>query len=685
MANSITKIQDTRKILPAGKYVAPNGSWITNEDPYFQGIVAWTPYSANPNINPGLVTKGEARVWGPGSIVYSPIGNFIGGLNVSKTPFIGFIFTVEMAAGQVGKVGLDDNGSYCLEFTESGRYVAILDVGVAATNITIGLKTAPNVSVPMVIKEFGMFDPAAYSYEDLLTDPVSKLVVTNNNNIQNLPIPPARLGVSDSIPADPAGTWGSNNTAVYPSASGYLLVTAGAQTYNYASPGTQFNYTAVSKKYKATFKLKAAGIGNVAVIVVGETAFNWYAIVSGCVVTSGPGKVLGTVPGIDSQYIIGNLSQTEETVVEYYFTMSAGSTGRAVFYPSSNPGLSSIANQSLFVSSIEVVDVTENVQLQKLTGVGAYATGDRLENIAWDGKFSTPVAWVCIAPGNPGTWKAVYAYDAINSTKDPFFTSYVGGVWATKDIAAGTGTVEFTSGGLVVDRNTSGYAGVLSVNGACECAVPYELITEEWDVPSGVALTRKGSVDNDRSRSGVGTQDMTLHANTGILKNYGVYGTNVTGNVIKKLLVRPKYPFLTKAPSRFTALPTQLGLGAPGALPDTWYVDPIYPVTYAANALTFTAIYSSLMQKIVFKPGRTYRARINFTVNTNGSVNRLVLTNDDFSQSYVVASLSDGVGIKDVTFTVPTNLTWAPVKIVLQPTQAAGAGNKIDYIRYYSE
>jgi hypothetical protein len=38
--------------------------------------------------------------------------------------------------------------------------------------------------------------------------------------------------------------------------------------------------------------------------------------------------------------------------------------------------------------------------------VGIWYTGDRLENLAWAGTTVSPHAYVCIAGGIPGTWKA---------------------------------------------------------------------------------------------------------------------------------------------------------------------------------------------------------------------------------------------------------------------------------------
>jgi len=42
-----------------------------------------------------------------------------------------------------------------------------------------------------------------------------------------------------------------------------------------------------------------------------------------------------------------------------------------------------------------------------IPGAGIWYTGDRLENISWNGTTTGAHAIVCIAGGSPGTWKNV--------------------------------------------------------------------------------------------------------------------------------------------------------------------------------------------------------------------------------------------------------------------------------------
>jgi hypothetical protein len=320
---------------------------------------------------------------------------------------------------------------------------------------------------------------------------------------------------------------------------------------------------------------------------------------------------------------------------------------------------------------------------------GSWKQGDRVENTSWDGKFSTAIAWVCTVGGTPGTWSPVYTYDWYNSAPDPYFVSYVGsGKWLI-DISAGTGTASVSNGSVVLASGTSSYSG--AYNNQVKCVVAYELVTVEYVCTAASLLNaiRLGAdiITDTVASVGTGSFDKTLSSLLATPNQLAAY-TKAVGETLTltKLAVRPKYPFLSKAPSSFAALPVMFEYNSQSGVIDVWYSSSSAPVTYLAGVLTFPASNALIWQRLdkPLIPGKTYRIRINMTLNPTGSV-FTVITSDELWSIWNITNISvDGTtGMKELTFTIPSD-GKVHNKIMIQ-ARGATAGQKIDYVRLYLE
>ena len=311
---------------------------------------------------------------------------------------------------------------------------------------------------------------------------------------------------------------------------------------------------------------------------------------------------------------------------------------------------------------------------------GNWRVGDRLESTVWDGKFSSTIAWVCTAAGTPGTWAAVTMYDAWASNKDPYIYSYIGGAWS--QFVEGNATIAINNAILTLAGGSTGRAVAHTFN--IECSVFNELVTFE-----AFCLTRTGGATdfaasgdyaNKVVQSGTGSfsADATLTAATAAKKLEVFQAVNLT-STYSKILIRPKYPFLTKAPASFAALPPSY----PIILPETWYADA--NVTYAASALIFGfgTTTAGIYQRVPYwiPPGRVLRARVNITALDAGAAPSVCYYGSGGSWQF--ATLPASTGMKEITFNVASPYGLITFGIH-QPNGSTGTFS-IDYVRFYIE
>lgn len=308
---------------------------------------------------------------------------------------------------------------------------------------------------------------------------------------------------------------------------------------------------------------------------------------------------------------------------------------------------------------------------------GSWRVGDRLESTVWNGTFSNPIAWVCTAAGTPGTWAEVDMFDAWAASKDPYFYSYIGGVWS--QFVEGNATIAINNAILTLAGGSTGRAVAHTFN--IECSVPNELVTVEAFCVTRTGGTTEfagsGDYANKVAQSGTGafSADATLTNATAAKKLEAFQAANFS-STYSKILIRPKYPFLTKAPSSFAALPAVIPASP---LPDTFYLTAAGP-TYAAGVITL-GNNRGVTEKTnyIIPAGKTLRCRCNITTLLAGAVPAVYVGNIDGTSNIYFFPLVSGIG--EITFTI-----FKDVKSVSFMNHSTASDTfSFDYVRFYSE
>ena len=403
------------------------------------------------------------------------------------------------------------------------------------------------------------------------------------------------------------------------------------------------------------------------------------------VVIKGPGWVekTGTVT---RSYIYG-LSPTEWTEVEFTatFRTNGGSIqllialspiGQAVFVP----------GYFFEINDVRVTDDTGKVLLN-YSGPPNFPLGSRMENVAWNGNFSDPIAWVCTRAGSPGLWSAIRLFDAFNAFKDPYlYGAKVIFPWGAMYGGDGDGSITVGNGQLVSVKGTSSYTEAQSVDEACLCAVAYELITESWNIPVGSFVFRYNYDGNTdlRHGPGVGTADRTLPGTFAVAVTRSVsFLCDVANATARMLMMRPKYPFLTKAPASFTAVPLTPAQTrfVPGPTGNWYQIVGVSIPTYAAGVLTFLGNNYGMIQTLLYPlvKGRTYRIRYNISATNAGASANLYLRNTS-AQAENAFTFDMALGLHEGTF-IPS--LDGDIQVEFLSNGSASFG--INYIRLYAE
>ena len=666
---SIQRIQDTRRIVESA---------LTTQDPYIDKASSW-----NQNAASAIVTQGE--------IYFPPNVGSIAYQNSTSCPWfgtlkkLGFIVTVKMSAGN--KLNIWSYGQPGLIETiyETGRYTGILVPTNTVWSSPLGLDAGLAIGDGVRVTEIFFFDADLYTYEDFLQSPNAILQYEQKNTRPEVSVVYPRLGWADGVPNEiVSGRWLGNQLYYSEEVQQSLWSKGGVSVSINAATAPDGNNTADRITASATGRIYQRNIAGSS----GQKTFSaWVKAVSGTVdfrfkLTDGSGAIYDEV------------AYTANTTWKRYFL-----TGTI---PANGYGV------ELELNSIVGIDVW-GLQLVDGDTPGAYTytttallpagtkpssnplpsempatyavIGDRLENTAWDGKFSTPIAWVCVGPGNPGTWKAVNLFDAKNSSFDPYLYSYIGpGKWSTE----GSITPIISNGSLAFGPFTSGQ--YLQEVGPCPCAVAYELLNLSLVATvsgAGGSIVLRAAQDATNALAlatpgGTASLDITV-ASSAPTPGIIVLLANAVGcsGVITKALIRPKYPFLTGAPSSFAALPSTLANQWILGNNDVWYVV-AGAVTYAAGALSFIVNTSGLIQNVTKYLVKTIRIRINITAINAGSI------------PYVTVSTQSGGEIARYMFTAALGIQE---RVLLTPSNGMNIaiadqttnGFSIDYVRLYSE
>ena len=677
MATTVIKLNDDRKIVaPPTINVGPTGTGVATSDPYFE-----KDYWANSGN--GVITKGEALL--RNGFIYNVNFASQGGLS-SK---VGCIFTVILSPGQ-------SVSAWCTSSTtadtpvirSSGRYLVIFDNPNPQFEWDL-IVVSNSIGEYIKVRELFFFDATTYTYEDFLQSPNAILQYEQKNTRPEVSVVYPRLGWTDVLPTDfNTGNWLGNQ----------LYYSEEAQRANWIQTNINvITNAAISPIGGSTADRIFADVGKVAKLtqknVTGEFAAGVKCFSVWVRQNAAP------VP-----FKIKVLDPSGAVMSEASFMSSTFWNRFSVVGTTINQG-SSVEieltdSTGMFIWGMQQVDgplpgvytKTTTATLPPGTPPFAGATelnlaqtvvGDRLENTAWDGKFATPIAWVCTVGGNPGTWKAVNLFDATNSNIDPYFYSYLGFCYASSSTA--TGSIDISSGICLITQTGAG--GVNCVQDNVKCIVPYELVTVEWNFRSFTGAVTGvevgvGDVSLGSKIAGAGSQDATLPS-TQVNSRIGIGLTQIGSAISSKFLVRPKYPFLAKAPSSFTALPTARAYNANTIpLPGIWYYDPSFPVTYAAGVYTFPAT-SFIYQAVNVKSGQVIRVRDNVTVNAGALGNSIAaLRTIAWTQIGINYDIPDVVGINEATMAMPINAESVAFVVV----QNIGTGPvSINYLRFYAE
>jgi len=681
---SIQRIQDTRRIVGnSTKQIAPDGRGICTLEPYFEKGAAssyWIYFTGI--VPPNAIYEQELVLVSNDNYFYQN-ANLIPGN-------IGFIITIkELSPGKQVVVAARD-----VQIKESmsqpGRYTGVLpNVGISFT-LECAVYSAGIADGLAKITELFFFNADLYTYEDFLQSPNAILQCEQKNTRSEISIIYPRLGWSGIVPTElNTGRWLGN----------LLLYSEQAQQAAWVNAGLTITADAVAAPDGTTTADKLADKGTITQkgistdIPAGDKCFSvWVRSVSGTVtfqinIVDPSGAVMS------QQSYVASTSWTRFQVSGSTINMGYGAqifldnaTGIYVWGMQQVLGTVPGAYTKTTTARLPVGTPPFAGALEQLDVPGSIL-GDRLENTVWDGSFSTPIAWVCVASGSPGTWKAVYLFDAKNSNKDPYLFSYSGSSsWASITSAP---QVTFGNGSLIVVNIP--ITSSVELRGLAECCVVYELCTMETNIPSAsgyfffshIWLAPGGDGNGQRvgiDGTGVISKDFTIASPVTFpkLSFWQFYNQSALGSfVCKKLLVRPKYPLLTKAPSSFAAAPTALtrnNISALTTLTDKWYSESLYP--YAAGVITCVS-NQPLWQKILgLVTGKTYRVRMNVvTFNGDFAIVPCDSTGNGLGSNILFPT---GTGIKELTFVMPAGAYG--VFIITSST-----GSQIDYVRLYSE
>jgi hypothetical protein len=665
-------------------------------DPYFQTPALW-------EINSGSSNGLKSRLQG-GQIVYNNgngVWNNINFINPLRNPVsfvgvvnIGYIITVEGVEKFNGNANLtmgeglppNQDGDRRVCFNKSGRFQ-----GVAKrtnNNNFFSFGAYGPAGTECVVKELFFFNADKYKYTDFL-ESVPK-IITGINSPKYLVTRSAspKYGFSARQLTDLiVGKW-LGNMLLYSEE-----INQNAWTKGGVSVGT--NAGAAPDGTNTAESFNASGSGQFGqtvpdnVSVIGTKTFSiWLKSSSG---TPQADLRLYDNVGLLARAQTVDLSTTEWTRCQ--ITADIPTVGCRV-----EVGLS---GRAILGWGAQLTDgVEEGVYTKTTTAMAPVGTppegatevvisangilGDRLENVAWDGKFTTPIAWVCTQTGFPGTWSSVYLFDLMNSNPDPYFYGkFDAAEWKT-EIGSGTGTITLSPElGAVITCGTS--ASAILVRSGIKCIVPYELVTIEYNCTkvAGSTTIRPGSSPHTPTL-GARAVDLTmLSTSTADLRVGGLTASSEL--TLKELVVKPKYPFFGKTPPSFSAALTP----APGtydlATGQWWNVGTT--VSYAAGNLTFVAANARMIQQFdsFFIPGKTYRIRVNIVTNPAGAVFKLALTNINESAWIQEAIIcNDGTtGVKEITFTVNTVNAAPLIKMLLINTTVQGV--VVNYVRIYQE
>lgn len=680
---SIQRIEDKRRIC-----VPDDNANVCSKNPYFQAPAPSAGWTSNVSdfIYDGYVKFRE----NPDYVMSSFITT-----NGNKK--IGFIVTVDIEIGQI--IDIWGTGVQFEPISMAGRYTGILNnpngQGCGAQQHVASTKNDGKIT------ELFFFDADKYSYTDFLVDPVADLAV-DKGPCSLQPVAPL-FGVATE---NPALQWaklnlqtlvGSTaNVDIQPNINGVKSTLVAINTADQVELDSRgLGTSIVARTYKWRMKIRTnfneesyLDNGNIDVqnaIKLGFQLDNGYSSDTGELkIIHGPGDVIAT-GNVARSYLI-HLSKDEWTEVEYTTHFTAIGTVNLLIgmAPQGQPYWKE-GEHFFEINDVVVIDDLGREHLN-FSGAPNYPLGARVENAAWTGLFADPVAWVCSLAGSPGLWDAIFMYDALNSSKDPYGYDYVGGAWKVYEAAAGPGVADVAPNDIYAISNAQGYIGIGEV--LVPCIVPYELVTVDYHAVasgSGPWCVRMGGVTaNDISFGAVGTYDGPTDKTIGATpsdQSVVLYAQNPNGVIhTSKLLVHPKYPFLTKAPSSFTATVVDKVYSSL-IPPDVWCGDGSYKPTYSAGTQVMGQ-YQGMFQQIYPAPvaGKTYRLRVNVTAIAGTPNFQLYVA--DFSGANVgTFAIGAGTGMKEITFVCPAK----GVKFNITNQGAAGSSVTVDYARFYAE
>ena len=413
----VYKLNDTRRI------VTPQVSGSTSIDPYFL-----RPYTAawnGGNVgNRGLTWQyyeGEWQLLALGGDVRTNQSNALlsipGGGN-----YLGFIVTLE-GIPEGAKVQIFVAGhNYAADIYRDGRYHGKILLDQAATVIYAWCHwQAGDVEGTIKVKELFFFDAGKYTYEDFLQSPNAILQYEGKDTRATISRVLPRLGFVDSALNElvSTGRWLGNQLRYSEDLSQVTYWHAGGATI------TQ-NATTAPDGTNTADKILSVSAGRVYQdaplsdnLATGNKTFSvWVKSVSGNTpfklrVKQAFGETVNELDQIcglqwNRFFITGEVT-TQGCTAEIEVTSATGIYvwGMQVVDTDSEPGAYTKTTSAILPPGTKPSGAP-TFDIPNIEG----RVGDRLENLSWDGKFATPIAWICTAPGNPGTWKEVYLFDA---------------------------------------------------------------------------------------------------------------------------------------------------------------------------------------------------------------------------------------------------------------------------------
>lgn len=320
---------------------------------------------------------------------------------------------------------------------------------------------------------------------------------------------------------------------------------------------------------------------------------------------------------------------------------------------------------------------------------GLWSRGDRIMNSLWNGQINPgntqgdgcEIGWVCVKGGIPGIWKPVFGF-GYGINKDSYFKSFAGGSGLWTSLDTGSSTSVFGENGVTLNTDAgSNTAGLQQSN--VPCCVPNELVVLDWTVSSRVnnALFRIRMAQDVSSQTADGASnsvEKTIANGASTPGQLWIYNITASSSIkVNKVVVRPKYPFLTKAPSSFTAAPSGAqARGVPGTLGIWEAISGLPSPTYSAGNVILGSNYGiiqSLPSALI--PNKTYRVRIN-RVTAPGSLQLFMRRIGNLNPVSVTITLA--TGIQEVTFsTIYSDVYQLEI-------YSAAADNQFNYVRLYA-